>query len=1715
MGYKGNKFGAFKGVFTPSILTILGVIMYLRLPWIVGQAGLWATLGIILVAHIISATTGLSVASIATDKKVETGGTYYMISRSLGLPIGGTLGLALFVGLSFSVSLYLIGFAETFLTAFGFETTINAIRLTGAITLLVVTIITFISTNLALKMQFVILAILVLSILSIVLGKHDLSPQSALSGSATNALPWIALFAIFFPAVTGFEAGVSMSGDLAKPKKSIPIGTISAILVGLVIYIGLAFFFSYTVERNALINDSGILLNISLYSPLVVAGVWGATLSSAFGSILGAPRILQATAMDRITPKLFANGVGPGNEPRNALLLTFLIALSGILIGELNVIARVVSIFFIITYGFLNLTCAIENWAGSDFRPSFRIPAWISIIGAVACFIVMIQLDLAAMVGATILLGSIFLLLKRKELRLQSGDTWGGIWSSLVKYGLFKLSSATAKNQRNWTPNIILFSGGSNARPHLIDMGRTLVGRKGVFTNFELIEKAGDSSIFDKPATVGLEVDHKGKSIITRQHFCSDIYEGMKLISRVYGFTGFEPNTILMGWARKTANPKKFYETVSVLHKLDYNLVIYSHKEPVENQKKKRIDIWWKGNSRNLNFGFGLLKFITTDSQWRGIPVRINIINYNSAKTDSIYALVNQALENSRLMGTVNVINNAVEKFPEIEIIKRESADASIAMVELNKKFCRDNESWVSYVNSITDFSIPILAIEASSNFENINAFTVPEAKNISASQTDSSGRVSFVSKIKLPSKELLANEIKQIANNFENIHNDFISNSVFYVQSEVVGFHNEIAGLSTRVFSILEKDFDKEKQTSKFFVYKNLSDYSFQTKSRIAEFVNHQLVDSYKSIANAYGIYSDKERGYLKNLPEKFLINFLKPEFQVRQNDSLQIRRLKFFGKVKAFFLGWPITKRIDIAASAKLFLSDTHLTDFADFFNQFGLSSIRYLSNLRKILIDHSRFIEGCAAKESISIEEVLKAKEDFENSFNEVLNDFISSNQQNINSLSSNFEQGIQQLCFVVEKPESQLLLKPYKKIVKRRRISESDIAREPEVWFENIKLYSTKIIADFTLLSLRYRFEIKIGRQVDELNQWTSNNLFKSYSNARILLGQISVSSDGIEPNTLVENMGKIGEPSMQNRFEELFKEVNAVVNDLPEEVAVNADNFFNDLEKGVFQQTEPRLIKLRKNVQYYVGIELISKARTEMEIVSDLLRNASKRLRDKLRLAAFNLENIIVQEEGHIKGASSSPIEQREKLISELLSDLKTEEMQVRQTLEDFDLKLKKYIKASLEPLHHMVHSKISNDQKERSSRKGLKTFDWFTKRGRSVRQFLNSTLVRILYSQSEGIMLAQRLTTFEKEHKLSNQAVQELLVSLSSNMDVIKKVPFYYTNLFSGSTTLSEDLWIERPLEQQIAEKVSTRFLRGYSGALLITGERNSGKTTLSKYIANKYFPKHSVHSLKAPIGGSSDPEHFTQALKKALSVQVNPYFYLNSSPQKRVFIINDLELWWERVETGLSVVREIVSFIETYGSKYFIIVNCGKISYQLIRKVVEIDSSFMGRIECQTFDAKDIKELIIARHKTGGLKVVLDGRKEEDLTEWNFARLFNKYFSISEGNPGYCLQLWLSNITGIAGKTIFIKPPTSPNSNLLNDISEEFLMVIMQLFLHRRTSPDRLARVLRISEEQTILLLRSMQRASLVEERFTNVYAVNSYLEPYLMGQLKEKGLC
>lgn len=284
----------FGGVYTPSILTILGVIMYLRFGWVVGNAGLLGSLAIVTLANAITFLTALSICAIATDKVVRVGGAYYMISRSLGLETGGAVGIPLYFAQAFSVALYTIGFAESVVQVFG---GLNQLYVALIVTILV-GILALTSASIAIKAQYFIMAAIALSLFSLVLGRPLPEAGDILlwGSSAEVTVPFWTVFAVFFPAVTGIMSGVNMSGDLKDPIKAIPIGTLAAVGTGYVIYMLIPLLLAQRGDTASLIEDPLVMQRLSVWGPAILLGVWGATLSSAIGSILGAPRVLQALA---------------------------------------------------------------------------------------------------------------------------------------------------------------------------------------------------------------------------------------------------------------------------------------------------------------------------------------------------------------------------------------------------------------------------------------------------------------------------------------------------------------------------------------------------------------------------------------------------------------------------------------------------------------------------------------------------------------------------------------------------------------------------------------------------------------------------------------------------------------------------------------------------------------------------------------------------------------------------------------------------------------------------------------------------------------------------------------------------------------------------------------------------------------------------------------------------------------------------------------------------------------------------------------------------------------------------------------------------------------------------------------------------------------------------------------------------------------------------
>ncbi|MFI1773741.1 amino acid permease [Thalassobellus citreus] len=713
-----KKYRTFEGVFTPSLLTILGVIMYMRLGWVVGNAGLFGAIAIIIIAHVIAVTTGLSVSSVASDKKIGAGGIYYVLSRSMGIPIGGSIGIALYVGTAFSIALYLVGFAESLNGYFGFGMAINDIRLTGTLALISLTVLALISTSVALKMQFFILAAIVISLISVFLGSSDYAPETLHLFSDPSSVPLEVVFAVFFPAVTGFTAGIAMSGDLKNPKKSIPLGTLSAIGVGLLIYIALAVFIAFSVNSEVLKTDYNFLMKIALFAPAVVGGIWGATLSSALGGILGAPRILQAMSIDKVTPKLFGKGKGKNEEPVNALFMVFIIAEAGILIGELDVIARVVSMFYLTAYGFINISYFLESWANPDFQPSFKIKRWIGLLGFIACFTVMFKLDMMAMIAAFAIVAALYFGLQRKEVKLQSNDVWRSVWENVVNKGLKKINAQGDDANPNWNPNIILFSGQSKHQSYLLELCKTVSGRTGIVTNFKLIIEKDNFKPLKRTEQIVRDDTFSDLGIFARQVKVDNIYNGITNIATTFGFSGVEPNTIMMGWPKGLENSEEYSKMTQTLLHLDYNLLYLDFDNKTKFGNYQTVDLWWREtDSKNAEMMLNIARFIIASPKWSHTKIRVLFLNNNNVDRDIIYSKIDELVDSLRVNVEIKIINNAVEQEPFYNIISQYSANTDLTLIGIPNYKIEKQAEFVLKTNNLFETIGSTLLVKAANNF--------------------------------------------------------------------------------------------------------------------------------------------------------------------------------------------------------------------------------------------------------------------------------------------------------------------------------------------------------------------------------------------------------------------------------------------------------------------------------------------------------------------------------------------------------------------------------------------------------------------------------------------------------------------------------------------------------------------------------------------------------------------------------------------------------------------------------------------------------------------------------------------------------------------------------------------------------------------------------------------------------------------------------------
>jgi len=631
-----SGFGTYSGVFIPNVTMMFGVILFLRLNLVLGYVGIWQFLAIIAIGLVVMIITSLSIASVVTNMKVGGGGAYFLLSRSLGIEIGGALGIILVLSQLISLSLVVTGFAYSITSLFP---GISVIKI-EVITMIGLLVVSSISANLALKTQQVIFWTLCASILSVVFFTIPTTNPLDLRYYPEGLTFWQG-FAIFFPALTGIEAGMAMSGNLKDPSRSLSWGNLWSLLFAASIYTSLALFLWWIFTPRVLQSSPFVLITQSTVPYLIYIGVWFATLSSALGNLLGAPRMLQMIAEDGIVPEFLSRTFGTHKEPLYSTAVIFFASLLLILTTTIDQIIPILTMICLLTYGSLNLVAGFEELIHSPtWRPTFRTPWQLGFIGAIACYALMFLINPLFAVTAILVVFVLYVGLRWRGFDVNYQDLVDNIFFFFSRSIVYRLSEME-EQATTWRPQVLFIARSPIQNEMMLRIANDMTQRSGILTAASIVPDfwSDPEQIDQLKLRVRDWMDEAQiRGFVEVQSF-EHFYDGVEALIKSYGIGPLQPNTL---WVPSgdtfDSDIDEMIRVVYAAQQNGKNLIISFFDNKQRDKKpsfgKKRIDLWWDPDSRDsFELMMSYVLSLRTGAMWAKRTVNLrSIVPDKSAK---------------------------------------------------------------------------------------------------------------------------------------------------------------------------------------------------------------------------------------------------------------------------------------------------------------------------------------------------------------------------------------------------------------------------------------------------------------------------------------------------------------------------------------------------------------------------------------------------------------------------------------------------------------------------------------------------------------------------------------------------------------------------------------------------------------------------------------------------------------------------------------------------------------------------------------------------------------------------------------------------------------------------------------------------------------------------------------------------------------------------
>ena len=753
----------------------------------------------------------------------------------------------------------------------------------------------------------------------------------------------------------------------------------------------------------------------------------------------------------------------------------------------------------------------------------------------------------------------------------------------------------------------------------------------------------------------------------------------------------------------------------------------------------------------------------------------------------------------------------------------------------------------------------------------------------------------------------------------------------------------------------------------------------------------------------------------------------------------------------------------------------------------------------------------------------------------------------------------------------------------------------IAEVPDLWYRNQKLFLSSVLIDLMLQQAQSQLSTIVQKVMSKVRDNFDNNVLDNLDREHKQLEEFSklVKDDPfVEFKAIRSDWGYARDKVFYKEVnDKLLADVKEAVSIFPETIDIMGASRPAPGKKALdlfeikqFEKTDSLSISVNRLVNYLILTHLSEPIRMQLIGIPLKLEKTITVAEDVTRLISFSLNNPDRDFTGHgpigdagvaDKSGEEKSLPRKEDLQKSIIDFVNEGDLRIQKELG----KVREQKKRCLVELSEALSKTVATLEPEVivSSAGNLKEYIKQTKKRRSlldrlraIKPGLRNKIAKIWYRRSESLLAARKLSLTsgklsisaalwkadEEEGELRLDELLTIIEDVSPDPQVLEKLPFYYRQLFLGKQNVDRAFWTGRGLIMLEAKKAINRFRQGLgrqdslsTGGLLIVGEQNSGKTYLSQYIAGKYFNKRKIYQVNPPDVGTIDINLFGKAIQNVigageeLEAGAKPRTLMDVEKDS-VFIFNDIELWWERSQKGLVVIEQILKIINQHGGRIFFIVNSNIHSFRYINRLTHFSDGFQKMLECEPFSAEELKDIILFRHKSTGIRYRLKNKREDDISGWRQARLFSKYFNYSKGNVGVALNAWISNIHAVSLSDkaaelsvskgtglVQIKEPKIPNLDRLRHINSDWLLIIIQFILHKRMTVSKLGRVAHLESETVVSLVSLLLRAGVIVYSTSGrnrsntsgeaegdleeaVYELNQFLRPHLVNDLVERGV-